>query len=83
MAPMAIEDEQLERVERLCGSDETLTALLDTLVPEQRDAVRARILDDRSYDDIAGELRCSPAVVRKRVSRGLARIREQLREERA
>lgn len=83
MAPMAIEDEQLERIERLCGSDETLTGLLDSLAPEQRDAVRARFLDDRSYEDIAGELRCSPAVVRKRVSRGLARIREQFREERA
>jgi RNA polymerase sigma factor (sigma-70 family) len=83
MAPLAIEDEDLERVERLCGGDEALTSLLDGLRADQRDAVRARILDGRSYEEIAVELRCSPAVVRKRVSRGLARIREQLGEENA
>ena len=31
-------------------------------------------------EEIAGELRCSELVVRKRVSRGLARMREQLKE---
>ncbi len=43
--------------------------------------VRARVLEEQSYDEIADQLRCSSAVVRKRVSRGLARIREQIREE--
>jgi DNA-directed RNA polymerase specialized sigma24 family protein len=38
------------------------------------------VLDERPYHEIAGELRCSELVIRKRVSRGLARVREQLRE---
>ncbi|HUA71901.1 MAG TPA: hypothetical protein VMA96_12480 [Solirubrobacteraceae bacterium] len=37
------------------------------------------VADERPYPEIAGELRCSELVIRKRVSRGLARMREQLR----
>jgi DNA-directed RNA polymerase specialized sigma24 family protein len=35
-------------------------------------------MEERDYEDIAKELRCSEAVVRQRVSRGLARLRRQL-----
>ena len=80
MAPLILDDDDLERIERLAGGSE-VDDLLDGLPPDQRDAVRARILEERSYEDIAGELRCSQAVVRKRVSRGLARLRNQLEEE--
>jgi RNA polymerase sigma-70 factor (ECF subfamily) len=38
------------------------------------------ILDERSYPEIAAELRCSENVIRKRVSRGLARLRPLLEE---
>jgi len=38
------------------------------------------VLHERDYHDIAGELRCSPSVVRKRVSRGLAAMRNRMRE---
>ena len=34
-------------------------------------AIRARILEERSYDEIADQLQCSELVVRKTVSRGL------------
>jgi DNA-directed RNA polymerase specialized sigma24 family protein len=47
---------------------------------DQQEAVRARIVEDREYADIAKDLRCSAEVVRKRVSRGLARLRDQLGE---
>jgi DNA-directed RNA polymerase specialized sigma24 family protein len=40
--------------------------------------VRERVLKDRSYRDIAGELECSEAVVRQRVSRGLSLLRRDL-----
>lgn len=36
------------------------------------------MLYERSYSEIAASLQCSEMVVRKRVSRGLARIRETL-----
>ena len=81
MAPLILDDEDLERIDRLAGGGHGVEALLEGLPPDQRDAVRARILDERSYEEIAGGLRCSQAVVRKRVSRGLARLREQLERE--
>ena len=81
MAPLRIDDDDLERIERLAGGEDVADGLLDGLAPDQRDAVRARILEERSYEEIAGALRCSPAVVRKRVSRGLARLRDQLEKE--
>ncbi|HZU39760.1 MAG TPA: sigma-70 family RNA polymerase sigma factor [Solirubrobacteraceae bacterium] len=77
MAPLQLDDADLHRIES-CGEAEQL---LDSLPAAQREAVRARILEDRGYDEIAATMRCSPAVVRKRVSRGLAAMREQLSEE--
>jgi RNA polymerase sigma factor (sigma-70 family) len=78
MAPIELDDDDLLRIERT--SDAALK-LLDALPVEEREAVRARIIDERPYEEIAGELSCSRAVVRKRVSRGLARLRAQLGEE--
>ncbi len=53
-------------------------AALERLPDDQREAVRARVLDERSYPDIAGELDTSELVVRKRVSRGLSNLRAEL-----
>jgi RNA polymerase sigma-70 factor (ECF subfamily) len=81
LEPIAVDDDDLERVERLAGEgDGPLMRLLDELPPDQRTAIAARVVDERPYEDIAAELRCSEAVVRQRVSRGLARLRERLRE---
>jgi DNA-directed RNA polymerase specialized sigma24 family protein len=49
--------------------------LLESLPPDQREAVRARVLGERPYGEIARELRTSELVIRKRVSRGLATLR--------
>lgn len=80
--PLVLEDSDLERVEELAslGSAQRLDRLLAQLPGPQRDAVRARVLDERSYAEIAGEMECSEAVVRQRVHRGLDRMRERLRE---
>lgn len=75
-----LSDEDLERIEALCSLDGRPLALLDELPPDQRDAVRAHVLDERSYSEIAGELRTSEMVIRKRVSRGLTAIKSQLEE---
>lgn len=48
------------------------------LPADQREAITARVLDDREYHEISRILECSEAVVRKRVSRGLATLRRQL-----
>jgi RNA polymerase sigma factor (sigma-70 family) len=80
--PVVIEDRDLERVEELAslGDGRRLDRLLAQLPVPQRDAVRSRILDERSYAEIAGEMACSEAVVRQRVHRGLSRLRERLKE---
>lgn len=73
--------EDLERIEaRASQSDDWATQLLQALPAEQQEAVRARIVDERSYAEIARELKTSELVVRKRVSRGLANLREHLEE---
>jgi RNA polymerase sigma factor (sigma-70 family) len=69
-----IDDDVAERIERL-GAEERALELLDQLPPDQADAVRARVLEQRSYKDIAASVRVSEAVVRKRVSRGLLTLR--------
>ena len=52
--------------------------LLEGLPPAQAEAVRAHVIDERDYGEIAGELDTSEAVVRKRVSRGLATARRKI-----
>ena len=78
---VTLEDEDLERLERIAAvGGGQLVELLESLPRNERAAVRSRVLDERPDDEIAGELHCSEMVVRKRVSRGLARMREQFRE---
>ena len=74
-------EEDLERVRDLASLDRrTLAAALGRLPAPERDAVLARVVDERAYEDIAGEIRTSALVVRKRVSRGLGRLRTILGE---
>jgi RNA polymerase sigma factor (sigma-70 family) len=76
---LMLDDESLERIEALSGDGAALELLAE--LPElEQGAVRARVIDERSYDEIAAELECSESVVRKRVSRGLAKLRSQLKE---
>ncbi|HET6448002.1 MAG TPA: RNA polymerase sigma factor [Conexibacter sp.] len=85
MEPVPLTDADLERVEALvdlaAGGASALTERLHALPAAQREAIVAHVLDERDYPEIARELRCSEAVVRKRVSRGLATLRTQLEEQ--
>ena len=53
--------------------DDAATARLAELPADQREAVAAHVLHDRGYRELATALNTSEAVVRQRVSRGLAR----------
>jgi len=77
MRAIELEEVSLQRAEASAG-DAWVAGLLERLPESQRDAVRARVLDERSYAEIARELRTSEFVIRKRVSRGLATLRERL-----
>jgi RNA polymerase sigma-70 factor (ECF subfamily) len=81
MAPIELTDELLDRIERHAGN-QRVEQLLARLTPEQADAVRARVLADESYPEIAASLRCSESVIRQRVSRGLAVLRQYTEESR-
>ena len=72
-------DVSVEDVEliTLLGRDAAFT-LIDELPPDQRDAVREHVLDDRPYGDIALDQQTSEAVIRKRVSRGLGALRSRI-----
>ena len=82
IAPRALTDRDLERIEELVDVERGLdaAALVADLPPEQREAVLARIVHEREYGDIAAELKVSDAVVRQRVSRGLSVMRARLEE---
>ena len=56
---------------------DSVGALLAELPADQRDAVAAHVVDDRTYEDLAGSFQTSEAVVRQRVSRGLAALRRR------
>jgi DNA-directed RNA polymerase specialized sigma24 family protein len=51
--------------------------MVEELPEAQRDAIRAHVLGDREYADIASSQQLSEATVRKRVSRGLKVLRER------
>jgi RNA polymerase sigma-70 factor, ECF subfamily len=78
LAPIALDDEQLARIEARSRVD--LRTALAALAPTEREAVIARVLCEQPYAELAAHFRCSEQVARKRVSRGLARLRRVLEE---
>jgi RNA polymerase sigma-70 factor (ECF subfamily) len=77
---VTVHPDQLDAIETLiaCEGDALVEDWLEDLPSDEAAALRARILDERGYAEIAAEMRCSEALVRKRVSRGLLRLRRQL-----
>lgn len=71
--------DELERIETLVDLEPVRGALRDALgtLPQQR-ALWLRVIEDRSYRDIATELGCTEGAARVRVSRGLTRLAEIL-----
>lgn len=75
---LILDDQTAESISRLSSRDDRATLALAELPPEQQHAIEARVLQQRDYAEIAGELQCSEAVVRQRVSRGLRALRTRL-----
>jgi RNA polymerase sigma-70 factor (ECF subfamily) len=75
--PMVVTDTGLERVEAMLDAARrlTLSELQDELSPAQAEAITGRVVEERSYEQLAAELECSPQVVRQHVSRGLRILR--------
>ena len=77
MERIELTDGDIERIQTL-AADPRAERLMERLAPDQREAVRARVVDELPYDVIARTHDVSEAVVRKRVSRGLSTLRERM-----
>lgn len=75
---IAVDPAHLREVEELFSD---AAAWLDELPPDQREAVRAHVLDDEDYPSLAARLQIGEATARKRVSRGLSGLRRHLNHE--
>ena len=76
-----LDDESIHAIEELADLQQLrrqLDSALGKLSLAERDAVLLRIGDERSYEDIATRLDCSPAAARVRVSRALTSLRRDL-----
>jgi RNA polymerase sigma factor (sigma-70 family) len=83
MEPLVIDDEDLARIDELAASADSqarLEAAVQELPEVQRNAVLARVVEERPYAEIADQMACSEMVVRQRVSRGLNALRTQMEE---
>jgi RNA polymerase sigma factor (sigma-70 family) len=81
MPQRTLDSEDFERIEELVDFEPLRLAVaeaLDALSPDQRTATRLRIVDGRSYAEVASALGCSQATARARVSRGLRRLAQLL-----
>jgi RNA polymerase sigma-70 factor (ECF subfamily) len=72
---VVLEDADIERIAEIANDTDVIAELARQLPADQFEALRGRVLDDREYAELAGELGCSPAVVRMRVSRALETLR--------
>ncbi len=78
LAYTAVTDADLERIDRLAGAERPASAALELLSEQEREAIVQRILHEREYAEIASELGQDETTIRKRVSRGLTRMRQQI-----
>jgi RNA polymerase sigma factor (sigma-70 family) len=77
--PEVLDDDDLARVDELAaGPGNPVLELVEQLPDRQREAVRARVVEDRPYGEIARELNCSELVARQSVSRGLSQLRQRM-----
>jgi RNA polymerase sigma factor (sigma-70 family) len=80
---ISVDDDAIERIEAFAASESTgrlINELLEGLPSEQQHAVTARIVHEREYAEIADSHDTSESVIRKRVSRALARLRSGLEQ---
>jgi RNA polymerase sigma factor (sigma-70 family) len=79
--PIAFDDQDIVRIHELAGAGERALELLEQLPAAQRDAVRARVVDELDYEQLALKLGHSEQLVRQHVSRGLRRLRTLMKEQ--
>jgi RNA polymerase sigma-70 factor, ECF subfamily len=82
MEPLELSDRDLQAVEEAAAASDLLETLEAALPADQFQAFKARVFDERGYEEIASELKTSASVVRKRVSRATRQVRAMRDRER-
>jgi len=83
MERLEVGPDDIERIEALIDFDHIgreVRIAFDELRADQREALRLRVIEGRSYREMAAEFGCSEETARARVSRGLKRLAAQLDE---
>ena len=75
---LAVADEELERIDRMGDGGLPASQALERLSADEREAIVQRIVEEHDYEQIASAAGEAQATVRKRVSRGLMRLREEM-----
>jgi RNA polymerase sigma factor (sigma-70 family) len=75
---LAVEDDELARIDRLGDGGLPASQALERLSAHEREAILERIVQEHDYEQIARTSGEAQATVRKRVSRGLMRLREEM-----
>ncbi len=86
MPERSVGERDYERIEELIDfteQGERIRSAMAALPQGQREAVRLRVIDGRTYHETAEQLGTTEVVARARVSRGLRRIASDLDAERA
>jgi len=81
MPRLVLDDDAFERIESLASQTGAALEALNDLSDQTREAVSGRVVEEREYRELASTLACSESVVRQRVKRGLARMRDRLEVE--
>jgi RNA polymerase sigma-70 factor (ECF subfamily) len=81
-----IHDDDIAEIEERAGLADLrarVRAELERLSAEQREALRLRVVEERSYEEVADALGISEQAARARVSRGLRALAQSLEPQRA
>jgi len=81
LPPIAFDDQDILRIQELVDTGDQALQLLEQLPAPQRDAVRARVVDELDYPQLALKLGHSEQLIRQQVSRGLRRLRTLMEEQ--
>jgi RNA polymerase sigma-70 factor (ECF subfamily) len=73
--PIVLDDADIQRIEEIAEAADLADTVKATLSTTEYEALRARVVDEESYAELALRMRCSEAVARKRVSRAIAHMR--------
>lgn len=73
-----LDPEDVADIDAAGGADQDLGVAIESLSSDERRAILERIVLERDYAQIASDARRSEPVIRKRVSRGLAHLRDTM-----